>query len=519
MPPVLESLIERLGGQRRAMLVGVGVAAALLIFGLSRWATAPTWVPLFTGLPLETVGDVTQRLDDEGVPFRLERGGAEVLVPASDVARARVRLAKDGLPSAGRPGLELFDQPSWGMTDFSQRINYRRALEGELERTIGKMRGVENAQVHLAMQETSGFRAANRAAEASVVLRLRNGATPTPDVVQGIAHLVASSVDGLTSDKVSVLDDTGRLLSTPAETGPLAALNNRQLALQREVEAHLEGKAESLLAQIVGGGNSRVQVAATINFDRLDRTMQTVDPDRQVLATEQRAEIVPGPEGGAGSTNTSATYENSRLLETYSAALGTVRRISVAVLVNERQVLGADGAVTFQPRTADELSRIEALVRSAVGVDEQRGDLVSVVSVPFDGSGIAVVDEAPTDIWGLVYTFHRPFISLVALLLAFLIALKVIRSLQPQPAAEPVPALGAGEGGTAAGALGDGGEAESEAAPALAGVGARTIPLPKSEPTIQLPSMTSPLRDQVAASVEERPEVAARLVRAWMKDY
>jgi flagellar M-ring protein FliF len=153
MPTALQPYLDRLGGERRALLIGVGVLAALLIFGLSRWATAPTWVPLFTGLPLETVGDVTQRLDEENVRYRLERGGAEVLVPASDVARARVRLAKDGLPSAGRPGLELFDQPSWGMTDFSQRINYRRALEGELERTIGKMRGVESAQVHLGMQE------------------------------------------------------------------------------------------------------------------------------------------------------------------------------------------------------------------------------------------------------------------------------------------------------------------------------------------------------------------------------
>src|SRR6185437_6741351 len=123
MPPVLQQLIERAGGQRRAMMIGVGVVAALLIFGASRWATAPTWVQPFSGMSLQTVGTVTQKLDEEGIPYRLEAGGTQLLVQESDVARVRVSLAKQGLPEAGRPGLELFDQPSWGMTDFAQRIN------------------------------------------------------------------------------------------------------------------------------------------------------------------------------------------------------------------------------------------------------------------------------------------------------------------------------------------------------------------------------------------------------------
>src|SRR3954470_15753869 len=170
--PDFSFLVDRLGGARRAMVLVVGVAAAGLIFFIAQWAGAPTWVPAFTGVPIESVSQMTDKLDQSGVKYKLERGGADIMVAVGDLAKARVALAKGGIPMAGRPGLELFDQPSWGMTDFTQRINYRRALEGELERTIGKMRSVESAQVHLVMHETDGFAAQSRPTEASVVLKV-----------------------------------------------------------------------------------------------------------------------------------------------------------------------------------------------------------------------------------------------------------------------------------------------------------------------------------------------------------
>src|SRR5581483_7866917 len=183
----LISLLDKIGGPRRAMILVVGLAAAALIFVVSQWAGAPTWVPAFTGVPLESVSAMTDKLDQAGVKYRLERGGADIMVAATDLAKARVALAKGGLPNSGRPGLELFDQPSWGMTDFTQRINYRRALEGELERTIGKMDGIQSAVVHLALHETSAFGETGQPVEASVVLRLRNGMEPSEEVVRGIA--------------------------------------------------------------------------------------------------------------------------------------------------------------------------------------------------------------------------------------------------------------------------------------------------------------------------------------------
>src|SRR4029453_10806640 len=155
---LLAPLSNLFGSGRRVLVLVVGVAAAGLIFAVSQWAGAPTWVPAFVGVPLEGVTQMTDKLDQAGVKYKLERGGADIMVAVNDLAKARAALAKGGIPMAGRPGLELFNQPSWGMTDFTQRINYRRALEGELERTIGKMNNIESVQVHLALEDDKLFK-------------------------------------------------------------------------------------------------------------------------------------------------------------------------------------------------------------------------------------------------------------------------------------------------------------------------------------------------------------------------
>lgn len=495
MTSVFQTLLDRLGGGRRATILVAGIAMATGVFGVSRWASQPQWVPAFSGVPLESVGQMTDRLDQAGVQYRLERGGSDILVAAPDVARARVALARGGLPAQGRPGLELFDQPSWGMTDFTQRINYRRALEGELERTVGKMRGVEGAQVHLVMHETQGFGAADKPAEASVVLKLRSGTPAQPEIVKGIAHLVASSVDGLTSDHVTIVDDTGRLLSEADEPTSAEGASNRQLQLQRDVEEYLRTKAERLLAQVVGLGNARVQVAAAINFDRVERKTETLDPEKQVVASEQKSEIVPGAQGGAGQTNSGTTYENSRVVETFSGAMGNLRRVTVAVLVADRRdsVPGAK-APTVTTRTPAELAQIETLVRTAVGLDSTRGDIVSVVSMPFDVVDRTPVPPAARDLGQVVQDVQRPAIGILGLVLAFVIALLSLRALKRAPgyvASAPV------------------------------------IALPRGEPVQEMISMPMPaapvpvanvMRDRITATVEQQPDVAARLVRAWVKE-
>jgi flagellar M-ring protein FliF len=492
MSELFAPLFNLLGGARRVFILVIGVAAAGLIFAVSQWAGAPTWVPAFTGIPLESVSQMTDKLDQAGVKYKLERGGADIMVAVGDLAKARVALAKGGIPMAGRPGLELFDQPSWGMTDFTQRINYRRALEGELERTIGKMRSVESAQVHLVMHETDGFAAQARPTEASVVLKVKGEADP--EIVKGIAHLVASSVDGLTSDHVTIVNDAGRMLSEAEEATSLAGLSSRQLAVQQEIEEYLRNKAEKIVGQMVGAANLRVQVSARMSFDRVERTTASVDPDKQAVAAEQKAQIVPGAQGGAGQNNTSTAYENTRSTESFVAAPGALKRLTVAVLVADQPAADPKAAPT--PRTPAELKQIETMVRSAVGADSTRGDVVSVVSVPFAPIVVAPTEKPKTDIINVMQNVQRPLLGILGLVLIIVVALISLKSLKSGGAtatAQPTIALQRADGGNSHPSLSSG------------------PPMPVMMPT-------NTMRDRVSSTIEQQPEVAARVVRAWLKD-
>jgi flagellar M-ring protein FliF len=301
-----------------------------------------------------------------------------------------VDLAAEAMPSGGRPGLELFDKPSWGMTDFTQKVNYRRALEGELERTIGKMKDIKAVQVHLAIEDEQVFKKSERPSKASVTLAMLNGQPPRSETVQGIASLVASSIGGLDPEHVTVVDERGQSLTT--KDGSLTELTSRQLTVQREVESYMEQKADKLLSSLVGDGNARVQVAATINFDKVERTVQAVDPDRQALVTEQKAEVTPtAPQQGAGYTTTSSSFENTHSVESFTGAIGNVTKLTVAVLIADNVTMpAADSTATVPPepiitaRTPDEITRVEMLVKNALGVDSTRGDMISVMSAPFD---------------------------------------------------------------------------------------------------------------------------------------
>jgi flagellar M-ring protein FliF len=419
--------------------------------------------------------------------------------------------------------MELFDQPSWGMTDFTQRINYRRALEGELERTIGKMTGVQSAQVHLALHEQATFRSQNTPSNASVVLKTTGGATPAQDVVQGIAHLVASSVDGVTADHVTVLDDAGRMLSTP-DDGTMASLTNAQLSTQREVESYLQTKAEGLVDDIVGSGNARVRVAAALNFDKIERSSQLVDPDKQAASTEQRYEITPGAQGGAASSNVAMSYDNSRVTENFSGAIGNIKRLSVAVLLNDKVIpppakAGPNAKPTYVPRTPEEIARIEGLVRSAVGADSTRGDIVTVVATHFDTPPAVDLpkEPAPTMI-ATIQQYEKPGISVLALLVVFIIAMMLIKAIKSVPAN--------GAPGRAQLALPPGGQHSTQFASTAADM-ANAISTNAHQHQAYAPQIIAePLafpdqnqtRGRVAATIAAKPDVSTRVVRAWLKE-
>jgi flagellar M-ring protein FliF len=505
MPPAFEQLLARIGGPRRLAFLGVGVIALVAILGVSRWATKPEMIAAFSGVPLENVGKMTDALEAAGVTYQLERGGTDIMVAATDLARARVVLASAGLPSQGRPGMELFDQPSWGMTDFAQKINYRRALEGELERTISTMKGIERAQVHLAIKETQAFRrSSDTPAEASVVVKLRNGQRPEADVVRGISQLVASSIDNLDAQRVAVLDDGGRLLSRMLDANDPASLNSAQLEQQRAVEDRLAEKAALIVSQMVGSGNATVSVAADLSFDQVERMSQVIDPEKQALSTEQKAEIVPGTDGGAGSTNVASSYDNSRTVETIKSATGAVKRLTVSVLVKDR--VDAKGVSTTRPQT--ELDQIAALVRNAVGFDSTRGDLVKVVSTTFEGVTAIPAETTGEKVMRTVQQVQRPALGLIGLAMVMVIALMMLKSIKAQAAESRTLALAAAReqqlaAGGALQRLPQGGDDDDD------------MPTPVFRP---VSLGVNPLKERVLATADAYPDVSAKILRNWMKN-
>lgn len=512
---MLNDLMHRAGGARRVMIGAVGLGTALLILVISRIATAPNWVPAMTNVPLQSASGLADKLDQAGIKYKLDQGGSSILVAEGDVAKARVALAKDGLPNGARPGLELFDRPTWGWNDFTQRVNYRRALEGELERTIGGMRGIDHAEVHLALSDQSAFRRADeRPATASVVLALKQGGEPSQDVVEGIAHLVSASVDGLAPENVSIHDDAGRQWSEPNDGNSVAGLSDHELRVQEDVEKYLEHKAEDLISQLVGPNNARVRVAASINFDKVERTTQAVDPDKQALASEQKSEIIPGQQGGAASTNIANSYDNTKSTEVFSGAIGNVKRVTVAVLVNDKRLppSGATDTIPrYQPRTPEELARIEMLVRSALGVDSTRGDAVSVVSLPFDTPKVNVQPVPVADFATKVEEYQRPAVTGVAILLAFALALFTMRSLKSRGAS----------GLALPGALAVSSANMLPAGPPVPAPTMTVVPAPRAipaTPKFVFPEANTEIRDKVVSTVSHNPDSAARLVKSWIKD-
>lgn len=454
-------LVRRLGAPRVVGLLLVTGAGVGAMWALISWGNQPNYVEMAKGVPIDVISSVMDVLEDaEGVDPVLSPGGASVLVPVEQAAAARVELAGQGLSAGERPGFELFDEPSWGMTDFTQRINYRRALEGELERSITQMRGIRSADVHLALQEGSIYQRAGQPVEASVLLGVSAGARPTSQQVEAITFLLASAVDGLSSESVSVVDDAGRVLSSATEPNSTGRMDRRRLEMQLELENYLEDRVSEMLEPVVGAANVRVRVSAQLNHEQVERRTDSVDPNQQVLTDESRSEIEPGdPSQGASSSIQNNTFDVTRSTEVSTRVPGEVTRLTVAVALNEDFPRAGDAAL---------VQRIESLVSNAVGIDLGRGDRISVLAVPFETPPPVVSNnQGPTtSVLDIVREFQRPIILLIALGLAFALAMRGLtfaRTALPEPApllplgSAPRQSMGGADG--TVGIQGEGGEA------------------------------------------------------------
>lgn len=479
--------IQRMPAGRRVGLLGGLMVVVAAVIGVGLWAAEPAWVLLYGNVTLGDAAQMTEALDKAGIANKLAADGSQVMVAKAEYARARVVLARSDLPAGGRPGFKLLDQQNvWGTTDFIQRVTFQRALEGELAQSIGNTTGVDRADVHLTIPEPTALRRTDRPAKAAVRLRMRPGMLLAPGAVQGIIATVSNSVDRLSPENVVVTDETGRLLSgaTAGDDGSGAAGAGRRMETQQSVETYLAGKAERLLESLAGMGQPRVQVGADLNFDQVERTIESFDPDGQVLAAEGRSET-DAADGGGAQTIINNTYQNSRRLEKILTAGGAVTRLTVSVLVDERALV-ADSLTTTP--IAARLDNVEALVKDAVGFDSARGDRITVRAVPFQAALAAEpIATPPTDVIGLVERFARPAVGLVAIIALLVVALKAIKALQAGRAPARSTAL-----------------AQQQVA-----AGAEAPPLgPLPEAVV--------LKNCVVEETSDKPELMAQVVRAWM---
>jgi flagellar M-ring protein FliF len=361
---------------------------------------------LFANLSSADAARVIEKLKEQKIPYRLEDGGKAIHIPADRVYESRLELAAAGLPQGDGVGFEIFDKQSFGMTDFAQKVNYRRALQGELARTISSLAPVESARVHLALPENRLFREQQQAATSSVIVKLVPGQALREDQIQGIVNLVAGSVEGLDPERVSIIDANGRVLSRNPQGGAAGPMTPGMLEYQLMVEKRLEERAQSLLDRAVGYGNALVRITAELDFSQRESLEESYDPDASVVRSERSIQEsggvqvtggVPGAQGNLGGAQAmvggapasrseeSTDYEVSKVVRKMVEPVGSVKTISVAVLMAERLTVGADGKEPVSvPRNEKEIQGIEQMIKSALGLDEKRGDQIVVVSRPFE---------------------------------------------------------------------------------------------------------------------------------------
>jgi flagellar M-ring protein FliF len=370
---------------QRMMIIGTAIAVVVVVIVGGIIATRAGYSTLYSGLSPEEAGLVVQELDAKKISYRITGGGSSIQVPTSQVYTARIGLASEGFPRSGIVGFEIFDGNLFGMTDFLQKVNYRRALQGELAKTISQMQEVDGVRVHIVIPERPLFKEDEQPATASVVLKTNPARSLTSRQIEGIAYLVASSVEGLQPNRVTILDSRGMMLSRgfpDADGEP-----GNQLELAQSVETCLEGKAQTLLDEVLGPGKSVVRVSAVLNFRHIESSTETYDPETAVVRSEERIETTEGENGNRSETSVT-NYEMGRTVESIANEVGNIERLSVAVMVDGKYEESTDqyGEVTrtFVQRPASELQTLAGIVRSAVGVDDSRGDYFEIATMAFD---------------------------------------------------------------------------------------------------------------------------------------
>ncbi|OGF98053.1 MAG: flagellar M-ring protein FliF [Candidatus Glassbacteria bacterium RIFCSPLOWO2_12_FULL_58_11] len=439
----------RLSPNQRFAMVGVTFITIVGMIAMLIWVQRPKYDVLFSGLDEDDSNNILVELKSNKIPYQVEQNGMVILIPSNDIPETRLTLAGKGLPRTAGVGYEIFDKVNLGVTDFVQKINYRRALEGELSRSIETIRNVDKARVHIVIPEERLFTEDQQKPSASVMLKLRPSTKLDEKQILGVTHLVASSIEGLQPENITIVDSYGNMLSSVQAVDPMVKLTAHQLELRERMEDYLTKKVQSLLNGVLGTGNSVVRISAELDFKKVDQTIRTFDPNNVVVRGEQREENVQSNDQEKSSTTGESTITNFEINETMEHVVqesGSIRRLTVAVFVNEPTAMvppatGGDPVRQSNPRSQQELDNIRAIVQNSVGYDPLRGDQVAINQLSFDTSQVdqekqALEQAERREFW---YSVAQKVLLVISILIFVLFARSLLRSLKilpPKEAAE-----------------------------------------------------------------------------------
>jgi flagellar M-ring protein FliF len=538
---VLQSLLDFLKGLGASRLMAmVAVTAALIgffAFVIMR-VTTPQMTTLFTDLSIEDSSAIIKDLDRQAIPYELRNDGTIIMVPKDKVTRLRMKLAEGGLPKGGGVGYEIFDKSdALGTTSFVQNINHLRALEGELARTIRAIDRIQAARVHLVLPERPLFSRETPEPSASIVVRVRGALEPQQ--IRAIRHLVASAVSGLKPQRVSIVDEAGQLLAD-GEGGD----NENVVGDERRAsyEKRMRNEVEAIVSSVVGAGRARVQLSADFDYNKITQTSDSFDPEGRVLRSSQTREEsnstidnsgqvtvnneLPGnqrPDAAAAARDQSKkseetnNYEISHTTKTEVTEAGRVNRISVAVLVDGSYTKNEKGEMVYQERSKEQLDRIAALVRSAIGFDQKRGDHVEVVNLKFaEAPAVAPLAE-PTGLFGMLqftkddvmYVIELGVMMLLSLVVLFMVVRPLVRRIL---ASEVIPAL---TGADQLPVLTDGSAAAAPGQSLVPGPNAASQMIDVAQVQGQVHAQTV---HRVGELAERNPNETASIVRQWLTE-
>jgi flagellar M-ring protein FliF len=403
----LKQIFDRLSWSQRIFIAAAVMAVIGGLAWVNHWNDERDFKPLFSGLADEDAGALVTKLRESGVEYRLASNGSTILVQSDKVAEARLQMASAGLPKSGRIGFELFDKANFGASEFTEQVNYHRAIEGELERSVMSIREVETARVHLTLAKDSLYTEARQPAKASVLVKLRHAAALSPQNVAAICQLTASAVPGLQADQVSLVDTNGNLLNRPRATsaGDGSDVSEATLDYRKSVEQNLQNKIASTLEPLLGADHFRIGVSADVDITSGEQSEEVFDPAKSVMVTSQNTSDGPALASAAGVPGTASnlprptsrpttgasnysrhteniSYQTSRLVKHTRLPQGAIKKLSMSILVDHS--LRWDGAKRIvEPPSAEKLKVIHDLVAAATGLDTARGDLLVVNAFPF----------------------------------------------------------------------------------------------------------------------------------------